>query len=207
MSVNPAEILIYHITDVTNLPGILAEGGLHSDAAMAKKNPALVIGYDHIKKRRMEELTVDCCGNRHVGEFVPFYFCPRSPMLLAVNNGRTGRPVGCQRTIVHLVSNMAIGIATKRDWAVSSGNAGAGHTTFDNQMMAVATLDWDAINARSWGGRQHQKSAEFLLADYFPWTGFHIIGCQDSGIAQQVRNLLSEHAYQPAVQTQPAWYY
>jgi hypothetical protein len=27
-------ILIYHITDVANLPGILAEGGLQSDAVM-----------------------------------------------------------------------------------------------------------------------------------------------------------------------------
>lgn len=207
MSANPAEIPIYHITDVTNLPGILAEGGLHSDAAMAKRNPALVIGYDHIKKRRLQELTVDCCGNRYVGEFVPFYFCPRSPMLLAVNNGRSGRPIGCQRAIVHLVSNMAIGIATGRLWAVSSGNAGASHTTFDNQMMAVAMLDWDSIRATQWQGRTHQKSAEFLLADFFPWVCIQSIGCHDSGVAQQVRSLLSEHAHQPAVQAQPDWYY
>ena len=33
------KILIYHITDVANLPGILAEGGLLSDAIMAKRNP------------------------------------------------------------------------------------------------------------------------------------------------------------------------
>lgn len=87
MQVNPEEILIYHITDVANLSGILTAGGLHSDAVMALKHPEVVIGYDHIKLRRLRELTVPCCGDRHVGEFVPFYFCPRSPMLLAVNNG------------------------------------------------------------------------------------------------------------------------
>lgn len=114
MSVNPAEISIYHITHVANLPGILAEGGLHSDAAMARKNPALAIGYDHIKRRRMEELIVDCCAGRHVGEFVPFYFCPRSPMLLAVNSGLSGRPAGNQHTIVHLASTMDAGIKTGR---------------------------------------------------------------------------------------------
>ena len=29
MNHQPEHVLIYHITDVANLPGILAEGGLH----------------------------------------------------------------------------------------------------------------------------------------------------------------------------------
>lgn len=58
----------------------------------------------------MTQTRVDCCGGRFVGEFVPFYFCPRSPMLFTVNRGNTGRPLGCQRAIVHLVSTLAAGI-------------------------------------------------------------------------------------------------
>ncbi len=80
MSLRPENVLIYHITDVANLPGILAEGGLHSDVAMAQRNPT-VIGYTHIKERRMKQIRVGCCGGRFVGEFVAFYYCPRSPML------------------------------------------------------------------------------------------------------------------------------
>lgn len=205
--VDPAQVHIYHITDLSNLAAILVADGLHSDADMARRNPALVIGYDHIKKRRLQEITVPCCGGRYVGEFVPFYFCPRSPMLLAVNNGRTGRPVGCQRTIVHLVSTMAVGIATGRRWAVSTGNAGAYHTTFDDHLMAVSMLDWDSINAHQWSGRQHQKQAEFLLADFYPWQGFHAIGCHNADTARQVSNLLAGIEHRPAVSVQPGWYY
>ena len=204
---NPAEIPIYHITDVSNLPGILAEGGLHSDAVMAGKNPALVIGYDHIKLRRLREITVPCCGNRFVGEFVPFYFCPRPPMLLPVNNGLTGRPPGCQRTIVHLVSTLRSGLASTSDWAVSSGNAGAYHTTFDNQLSALATLDWDAIRATQWAGRQHQKSAELLVADFFPVSALQMIGCHNSEVADQVREMFSMQTHQLEVRVQPGWYY
>ena len=207
MPVDPTQISIYHITDVANLPSILAEDGLHSDAVMAQRNPSVVIGYDHIKLRRLNEITVGCCGNRHVGEFVPFYFCPRSPMLLAVNSGRTGRPPGSQRSVVHLVSRMSVGMAMDRLWAVSSGNAGAYHTTFDDQLMAVAMLDWDAIRATQWAGRQHQKQAEFLVADHFAWSGFESIGCRDSGVAEQVRALLLNHAHRPQVLVQPGWYY
>ena len=99
MNVRLDQILIYHITDVANLPGILAARGLRSDIAMAEPNPE-VIGYSHIKHRRMTQIRVDSCGGRFVGEFVPFYFCPRSPMLYTVNLGNTGRTPGCQQTIV-----------------------------------------------------------------------------------------------------------
>lgn len=93
MALRPAQILIYHITDLENLPGILNDGGLYSDAVIVQKD-ATVIGYNHIKARRLTQITVPCSNNRFVGEFVPFYFCPRSPMLFTINQGNTGRPRG-----------------------------------------------------------------------------------------------------------------
>jgi hypothetical protein len=206
MAHDPEKILIYHITDVVNLPGIVAENGIYSDAVMAKRNPE-IIGYDHIKKRRLKDIPVPCCQWRYVGEFVPFYFCPRSPMLFTIDKGNTGRLQGCQRTIVHLVSTMAAGIATGKSWAVSSGNAGAFHTTYAAKLEALDTLDWEAIRATQWEGKQHQKSAEFLVADSFPWAAIHLIGCQNSTTADKVRSLLADVAHQPAVEIKTNWYY
>ena len=206
MSANPEQALIYHITDVANLPDILAAGGLQSDAVMAEKNPT-VIGYGHIKERRLKQIRVNCCGGRFVGAFVPFYFCPRSPMLYTTNKGATGRPVGCQQTIVHLVSRVQVGLGLGRAWAVSDGNAGAFHTCFYSTLDAIRTLDWAAIRATDWQGRTHQKSAEFLVADSFPWTGFHAIGCHNSEVAKQVQALVNSQHHRPAVSVEPAWYY
>ena len=206
MKVNPEQALIYHITDVENLPDILAEGGLRSDAIMVEKNPT-VIGYAHIKERRLTQIRVACCGGRFVGEFVPFYFCPRSPMLFTINRGATGRPAGCQRTILHLVSRVSVGIGLGRAWAVSDGNAGAFHTWFGATLEAIKALDWEAIRATDWRGKTHQKSAEFLVADFFPWTGIHAIGCQNNGVARQVEDLLNSEHHRPAVAVEPAWYY
>jgi hypothetical protein len=112
----PVDIPIYHITDVANLRGIVAGAGLRSDVAMAQFNPK-VIGYDHIKKRRATEIRVGCSGNRFVGEFAPFYYCPRSPMLYTINRGNTGRTAGCQRSIVHLVSKVGLALKGAADWA------------------------------------------------------------------------------------------
>ena len=128
-------------------------------------------------------------------------------MLFTINKGNTGRPVGCQKSILHLVSTLAAGIATGKAWAISSGNAGAYHTTFSAKLDALETLDWPAIRATQWQGMQHQKSAEFLVADFFPWTAIQEIGCQNSTTADKVRSALADAAHQPAVAVQTNWFY
>lgn len=206
MPLRPEERLIYHITDIENLPSILAQGGLLSDAVMSGRDPT-IIGYDHIKRRRLTQIRVRCCDNRFVGEFVPFYFCPRSPMLYTINQGNTGRPPGCQKTIVHLVSRVRSALALDRPWAVSDGNAGAFHTTFDSTLQAIDNLDWKAIEARSWAACIHQKQAEFLVADFFPWAAFHEIGCYDAAAAAAVEEIIANQNHRPKVSVKLGWYY
>jgi hypothetical protein len=206
MTARPRQILIYHVTDLENLPTILSDGGLQSDAVMAQRNPT-VIGYTHIKERRLNEIRVPCCNNRFVGELIPFYFCPRSLMLFTINQGSTGRPAGCQTTIIHIVSNVAAAISLGQPWAISDGNAGAYHTDFDSNLSVLDSLDWPAIRARDWRGRTHQKCAEFLVADFFPWSGIQHMGCHNAAVAQQVKMLIQNHSHQPSVDVRPLWYY
>jgi len=128
-------------------------------------------------------------------------------MLFTINKGSTGLPAGCQRTIVHLVSTVAVGIGLGRAWAISDGNAGAAYPSFFADVNALSGLDWAAIRATDWQGRTNQKSAEFLVADFFPWTGFHAVGCHNSEVAKQVQVLLSSQRHRPAVTVEPGWYY
>jgi hypothetical protein len=206
MARDPKRVLIYHITHIDNLPSILKDGGLHSDAVMAARDPKL-IGYSEIKKRRLNEIHVPCCNYHYVGDFVPFYFCPRSPMLFTINKGNTGYPPGCQRSILHLVSTMDDGLAIEKPWAISSGNAGAYHTTFAAEIEALDSLDWEAIRATQWQGKQHQKMAEFLVRDFFPWTSIKHIGCFNSAIATKVSEMLNQQKHRPPAEAKSSWYY
>src|SRR5262245_43359662 len=104
----PACPCIYHITHVDNLPSIIAEGGLHSDATMiARAGPVNAIGMSNIKARRLA-LPVACHPTDKVGEYVPFYFCPRSIMLFVIH--RANHPDlsfrGGQQPIVHLEADL-----------------------------------------------------------------------------------------------------
>jgi len=206
MKLIPAQIPIYHITDIGNLSSILDAGGLYSDKNMEQRN-SIKIGYSHIKQRRLSQIRVDCCNGRFVGEFVPFYFCPRSPMLYTINQGNTGLAPGCQRTILHLVSTLAEGISQNRAWAISDGNAGAPYASFSADPAVLEELDWSAIRTNRWQGKTHQKMAEFLLADFFAWTHIQTIGCHNNQTALQVIKLLKNQAHCPTVSVKPNWYY
>lgn len=208
MATDPGAIAIYHITDVSNLPAILGAGGLISDCRLAGAAHQ-VIGYANIKARRMTEIRVQCCSGAFVGEFVPFYFCPRSPMLYTINRGNTGRPVGCQRDIVHLQTSVAAAVGLGRAWAFSNGNAGAYHADFFNRLDLLATLDWNIIGSTDWGGdvRRHRKASEFLVKDFFEFNAFHTIGCHNADSLKRVSQFLAGTPFAPAVEVRAEWYY
>lgn len=199
---------LYHITDVTNLECIIARSGLLSDIAISQVGgPTLMIGHANIKLRRMTQYRVPCVANRLVGEFVPFYYCPRSPMLYTMNRGTTGLPPGGQINVVHLVTTVAAALKVGHPWAISDSNAGSNYAQFFDDIAKLDTLNWDAINAHTWHTVTSAKQAEFLVADHFPWTAIVGIGCHNAVTHARVDTILASADHKPKVLTKPAWYY
>ncbi len=99
-------------------------------------------------------------------------------------------------------------MAQGRDWAISDGNAGTGYPSFYSSLNAgVAAIDWDAVRTDNWQGRITQKMAEFLIADWFPWSGFETIGCMNSTVAGELADILRSAPHQPKVMVERGWYY
>ena len=200
---------LFHITDIGNLPAILASGGLLSEplVAAARQGTRVAIAHNHIKERRTRTL-VPICGGRRVIDFVPFYFCPRSPMLFTVNKGNTGRPPGCQETILHLVTSVARATIVGQPWVFSDGNAGADYPNFYGDTAQLANqLNWAAIKERqNWSPVRGQKAAEFLVADRFPWDQIVAVACYKEAVAREVQAILGSVEY-PRVLVRPGWYY
>jgi hypothetical protein len=211
----PLRPSIYHITHVDNLPSILRDGGLLSDAAMvARGGPAAAIGMDHIKKRRLEELTVTCHPPTRVGEYVPFYFCPRSVMLYIIDRRGTELSYrGGQVPILHLEADLheVVEHADRegRRWAFSLANAGARYTLFRRRLDQLDEIDWNAVAATDW--RAHEvkegKQAEFLIHTTLPWTLVRRIGVHSMSTRNRVVAAISEAEHRPRVEIVPSWYY
>lgn len=97
---------LFHTTLVERLPGIVADGRLLCDAQLqGLPLPGQSMAHEHLKERR-RNVKVPVPPGGTVGDYVPFYLAPRSPMLAASYYGNVkGRPAG-QQGIVYLVTSI-----------------------------------------------------------------------------------------------------
>ena len=181
----PDQPKIYHIVHVDRLASIVADGCLWSDAEVVGHGQGgTTIGMGGIKARRLR-LPVECHPGDHVGEFVPFYFCPRSIMLYVIHRAndpeltyREG-----QRPIVHLEADLyevvAWADANGRRWAFSLSNAGAYYTQFRSRVDQLDEVNWPAVAATDFRGAEVKegKQAEFLVHQQFPGAWCGASGC------------------------------
>lgn len=212
----PARPKIYHITHGRNLAKIVAEHCLWSDAEMISRGgPEAMIGMSKIKKRRLEELTVPCHPGTKVGQFVPFYFCPRSVMLhilYRANHPDLAYREG-QRPILHLEADLheviAWADAQGRPWAFTDKNAGSGYFQSFRDVAQLDRLNWGHIANTDFREPEIKdaKQAEFLVYGSFPWTLVRTIGVISEKLAVRVREIVSISDHQPDVQVQTGWYY
>ena len=216
MTTPPDRPKIYHITHVDNLPRILSDGALVSDRAMIEcGGPLQAIGMSSIKRRRVEELEVPCHPGTKVGDYVPFYFCPRSVMLYVIH--RANHPEltygGGQHPILHLEADLRTVIAwaeeNERRWAFSLSNAGAYYTEFRSNLDELGDLDWRAIAATDFRDRDvmERKQAEFLLHATFPFQLVERIGVHSETIRAPLAAELARRGHPAPVEVRREWYY
>lgn len=212
----PAQPKIFHITHVDNLPEILRAGVLWSDAKrLALALGTTVVGMSSIKERRLQDIWVRCHPGTRVGEYVPFYFCPRSVMLyiLHMKNSPELAFRDGQEPIVHLMADLNATVAwaesRQRRWAFSSGNAGAYYTTFFANLQDLGRVNWSAVKASDFRSPEIKegKQAEFLLHESFPWELVEKIGVVNETVAARVESVLRGSAHQPGVQIERTWYF
>ncbi len=215
MSPVPKSPKIYHITHVENL-GTIVDDVLWSDAErVRRKLECTAVGMNEIKRRRLEELDVDCHPGTRVGHYAPFYFCPRSIMLYLLHRGNAPGLTyqGGQRPLIHLQADLYAVVqwadAESRRWAFTNVNAGAYYAQFFNNRARLDQLNWEAIAATNWRDpdMKEGKQAEFLIEEYFPWELVELIGVIDGEVAEQVQNAITQADHQPEVVVKPDWYY
>jgi hypothetical protein len=216
MSPAPSNPKIYHITHVSNLRRIIEMGMFLSDAKRIERElDCELIGMSTIKRRRLEELEVGCHAGTKVGDYVPFYFCPRSIMLYILHMGNNPDLTyhGGQRPILHLEADLPTVLrwAQRKDirWAISDRNAGAYFAQFFADPQVLDNLDWNAIAATDFRDMRvkEAKQAEFLIHESFPWDLIEEVGVFDGTIAAQVRDTLTASRHQPRISVQQAWYF
>lgn len=210
----PAQPKLYHIVHVDRLPFIVADGCLWCDAKVTRRAAAgTTIGMSGIKQRRLTELTLSSHPGLHVGDCVPFYFCPRSVMLYLLYQGNHPELGyrGGQGPIIHLESDLHTVVAWAnqegRRWAFTLSNAGSRFFEDRSDLAHLTEVDWNAVQARDWRQCKEGKQAEFLLEHNFPWHLVDHIGVYSHATYQRVANAMPANGHRPPVTIRTDWYY
>jgi hypothetical protein len=168
------------------------------------------IGHKHIKARRLNR-NVPAGPKGTVGDYVPFYFAPRSPMLFAISRGNVEGYTAGQQPVIYLCSSTEVVDAAKLGWAFTEGHADMDYTDFFDDFKNLAKIDWALMQEKYWrdtdedGDRKRRRQAEFLVKDFFPWKLVEQIAVYGTTTAKMVSGILSgDH---PRVVIEQGWYY
>jgi hypothetical protein len=200
---------IYHITPVNNLPGIIARGGLICDR-QAQNLKLVNIGHNNIKERRLRK-PVPVGPGGTVGDYVPFYFAPLSPMLFAIFKNRVAGYTAGQQPVIYLCSSTEDVQAANCQWAFTEGHAVMDFTDFYDDFKDLGRIDWPLMQARYWfdtdtdPDRCRRRQAEFLVHQFFPWNLVKKIVAYDAANAKVVGGILNGPF--PPVEIRRGWYY
>ena len=189
---------------------MIASGGLSCDR---NAQPSTRIGYQHIKDRRLTR-PVPLSPGDFVGDYVPFYFAPRSPMLFVIHKGSVPGYSGGQTEVVHLVSTIERVEAAGLGWVFTDGHAEmAPLTDFYDDLTDLNKVDWELMQSRYWfdtddyPDRMRRRQAEFLVHGFFPWELVDSIGVCNEATAARVYEVLETLAHKPQVAIEQTWYY
>ena len=158
---------LFRITHIENIPHILQYGITHSTSGNA--NPNFVpIGDGSLITTRNNFLLNN---GRRLGEYIPFYFGVRTPMLYVVQYGFNMVAPTPAENIVYCVSSVQKIIDLQLDFVFTDGHAVDGFSsqyTASNIQNIDNILDKNAINAKYWRDendldRKRRKEAEFLV--------------------------------------------
>lgn len=210
----PAQPKIYHIVHVDRLASILTDGALLCDAAVVQRGGGgTTIGMSSIKARRLTQLRLASHPDLHVGDCVPFYFCPRSVMLYLIHKANHAELNyrGGQGPVIHLEADLHATVAwanaQRLRWAFSLSNAGSNYFEDRADLRQLDQIDWNAVEARNWQQCREEKQAEFLMEQRFPWHLVERIGVHSAPVYRQVVNLLPGGGRGPVVEVKSDWYY
>ncbi|MGC4109817.1 MAG: DUF4433 domain-containing protein [Nocardioides sp.] len=206
----PDPVRIYHFTHIRNLRGII-EDGLWSDAACRRDDLTEVqIGSAGIRQRRLQLPVGDVGPRGFVGDCVPWYFGPRSPMMYTLSRNNYEYQDGFDE-VVYLVSSVPRIVALGGEWVASDRNAALYMAEFtDDEQSLTDHISWDVIVARYWSDYPDGadlRAAEFLVHESVPWEAVEAIVTKTEETRAQVEAMVAGLRHSPRVVVRPGWYF
>lgn len=210
LRLGPDDGLIFRIVHIENIPWIL-ENGLHCrSSGMFDPNYRNIGSADLIQKRTSRLVPVPPGGT--LSDYVPFYFTPRSPMLL---NIKTGRHVAAlpMREIVVLVSSLAQLRIADVPFVFTDRHAYLQTAEFFTDAADLHHLDWDILERSDFKydaakpDKMDRYQAEALAFGSVPVSALLGIACSAKDQIPDIEQLVKSAGHSTPVAARPVFFF
>lgn len=190
---NLDSIRVYRMIHIENIPHVLQNGITHKNSANKNPNFITIGDVSLISTRNSKRVSVDNGDFLNfdapkivLGDFIPFYFGVKMPMLYVMQNGGNFvEKATPPEEIIYLACSVGKIVELNKEYYFSDGHGTDEYTTFYDKSeidKLFEIIDWSAVKASYWGGQENlntkrKKQSEFLLADDLPPEFIIGFGC------------------------------
>ena len=166
------KIFLFRITHIDNIPHIIKNGITHLTSQNSNPQYKSIGDSSLINNRDQFELP----GGKKLGDYIPFYFGFRMPMLFVIQNGYNGVIETKPENIVYCVTSISLVLKHQLNFIFSNGHAVDKFSEFfeSGSVNEIQTIvDFNAVKAKYWKSDsdldlKRRKEAEFLLENNLP---------------------------------------
>ena len=175
------KIILYRIVHWQNVEYMLHHGLYHAGHALSDPN-YINIGHKQLIADRHEHTITKLPDAGNLGEYVPFYFGPHSPMLLMIKNGTPPVAQRPQEDIVYIITSVKTVKETNCEYCFTDMHAKLALADFYRDDADFDKIDWEVVKAKFWNNipeyqdKQDRKQAEFLVRHHVPVSCINWLG-------------------------------
>ena len=180
------------MTHIDNMPHILQYGITHKSSPNSNPNYKAIGDVSIINRRAFETRTTVDCIQFVPGDYIPFYFYARMPMLYNIQHGFHVEKVRPEDIVYLIVPLSSIISDSKKEYFFSDGHAISTRTNFYSSQdidRIDDILDVEAIKNNNWGDDyliKERKQAEFLVKGDISFSFVNSICCYNEAAKQRL---------------------
>jgi hypothetical protein len=197
---------------VANLPWLLARGLHSANGGVPDPNFTAIGNPDLIGSRAHRRVPIPPGGT--LADYVPFYFTPKSPMLLNIKTGYNGVTRRANAEIVSLVSSCQSMASNGVTMLFTDRHAYTATAKWTNNQADLADMiDWDILRghdfARSdtYPDKMERYQAEALAYRHVPADALLGIGCHSDTVKSSIEAHIKAAGLALPLFVRPGWYF
>lgn len=210
--INAERKYCYRITHVNNLKLLLQSGIVNKNHPMASCNYENIGNPDIIGIR--DDFPVKIKDYGYIGEYVPFYFTPKSVMLYNIITGHNDSKVKRRdRTEILIIRCLISDLTKLPKWFFSDGQANTKISEHFNDLNKLDKIDWRIIYSSDFSRTEEDPDkirryqAEFLVYKEVPFNFVESLCVYDSNVASRLSEVLIDNGVDLNINIKPNYFF